>query len=107
GSSTTPRGAPMNTYQLVFLHSTGKPRDDPAYGTAKDEHLDYVEELRRAGHLRLYGAVTGPPSDQVRSVFLYRVDSLEQARRMAEGDPLVEQGWITISVGEFVTGWTG
>lgn len=97
----------MNTYQVVFLHSTGKSRDDPRYGAARHEHLAYVEELRRAGQLRLYGAVDGPLSEQVRSVFLYRVGSPEEARWIAERDPLVDQGWITVSVGEFVTGWKG
>jgi uncharacterized protein YciI len=97
----------VNTYEVVFLHSTGKAREDPAYVDAKAEHLAYVEKQRRAGYVRLYGAVGGAPREQVNSVFLYRVGSLEQARRIAEADPLVEQGWITVSVGEFVTGWKG
>jgi uncharacterized protein YciI len=95
----------VHTYEVVFLHRTAKNRDVSAYASAKAAHLEYIEEQRRAGHVRLYGAVKGEPGGLVSSVCLYRVGSLDEARRIAQADPLVEQGWISVSVGDFVTGW--
>jgi len=97
----------VNTYEVVFLHRTAKSRDEPGYAAAKAAHLDYVEQQRRAGRVRLYGSVDGGPGEQVSSVFLYGVGSQDEARRIAEADPIVAQGWISVSVGDFVTGWKG
>jgi uncharacterized protein YciI len=97
----------VHAYQVVFLHRTAKDRDVPEYAAVRAAHLDYVEQQRHAGYVRLYGAVRGEPSEEVSSVFLYRMGSTDEARRIAEHDPLVEKGWIAVSVGEFVTGWKG
>lgn len=97
----------MNTYEVVLLRATGKPRDDAGYAAAKAGHLAYVEEQRRAGRVRLYGAVDPPLEAEFTSIFLYRVGSQQEAKRIAEQDPLVEQGFISVTVSDFVTGWTG
>jgi uncharacterized protein YciI len=97
----------VNTYEVVVLRSTGKSRDDDGYAVAKAGHLAYVEQQRRSGHVRLYGAVGAPLDAEFTSVFLYRVGSQQEAKRIAEQDPLVEQGYITVDVSDFVTGWTG
>jgi len=101
------RQTDVHSYQVVFLHRTAKCRGESGYAAARAGHLDYVEKQRRVGNVRLYGAVGGAMSQQVSSVFLYAVASEDEARRIAEADPLVAQGWVSVSVGDFVTGWKG
>jgi uncharacterized protein len=63
----------------------------------QERHLAYLDEMRRGGHM----AAAGPFSDQLdeslRGICLY-VTNLEETRRLAEGDPSVRDGRLTVDV---------
>ena len=79
--------------ELFVAHSTpvGAPEDIKA---ALPDHLAYQAELERAGSL----AFAGPMSDETgqemqgMGLIVYRADSLEAARALAEGDPMHKTG---------------
>ena len=79
--------------ELFVAHSTpvGAPEDVKA---ALPDHLAYQAELERAGSL----AFAGPMSDETgqemqgMGLIIYRADSLEAARALAEGDPMHKTG---------------
>ena len=79
--------------ELFVAHSTpvGAPEDIKA---ALPDHLAYQAGLERAGSL----AFAGPMSDETgqemqgMGLIVYRADSLEAARALAEGDPMHKTG---------------
>ena len=100
--------------ELFVAHSTPAkaPEDVKA---ALPDHLAYQAELERAGSL----AFAGPMSDETgrdmqgMGLIIYRADSLEAARALADGDPMhktgarsytlrrwmINEGSLTLSVG--------
>ena len=79
--------------ELFVAHSTPAkaPEDVKA---ALPDHLAYQAELERAGSL----AFAGPMSDETgqdmqgMGLIIYRADSLEAARALADGDPMHKTG---------------
>lgn len=79
------------------------------------DHLAYQAELERAGHLAFAGPMSDETGDHMQGIglIIYRADSLEAARALAEGDPmhksgartfvlrrwLINEGSFTLSVG--------
>jgi uncharacterized protein YciI len=79
--------------ELYVAQST--PAKDPADVKAVlSDHLAYQAELERSGHL----AFAGPMSDETgvhmqgMGLIVYRAESLEAARALAEGDPMHKTG---------------
>lgn len=82
---------------------------------ALPDHLAYQAELERAGHLAFAGPMSDETGDHMQGIglIIYRADSLEAARALAEGDPmhksgartfvlrrwLINEGSFTLSVG--------
>jgi uncharacterized protein YciI len=58
------------------------------------DHLTYQADLERAGHLALAGPMSDETGDHMQGVGLviYRADSLEAARALAEADPMHKTG---------------
>jgi hypothetical protein len=54
-------------------------------------HLAYAMKLVEAGKLRSFGPFEG--SKDKLGVFVYGEMAIEEARKLAEGDPLVKGGW--------------
>lgn len=79
--------------ELYVAHSTPAkaPKDVKA---SLPDHLAYQAQLERAGQL----AFAGPMSDETgehmqgMGLIIYRADSLEAARKLAEGDPMHKSG---------------
>lgn len=67
-------------------------RDRPA-------HLEYIFALRAEGKVHEGGRF----ADGSGGMVVYRVDSLEEARRLAEADPIVAGGARTYVLHEWVT----
>jgi uncharacterized protein YciI len=59
--------------------------------------------MKQAGHLKVAGPFSEQPDDSWRGLCLYRVGSLEQARRLAEADPAVRAGRLSIDVMHWYT----
>lgn len=82
---------------------------------ALPDHLSYQAELERSGHLAFAGPMSDETGDQMQGMglIIYRAESLEQARQLAEADPmhktgarsfvmrrwLINEGSMTLNVG--------
>lgn len=79
--------------ELYVVESTPS-EDGPPVPEVLPDHLAYQRDLEVAGNL----AFAGPMSDDSGEMMLgtglivYRADSLEHARRLAEGDPMHQSG---------------
>jgi len=86
----------MTTYQVAFL------RRGPAWtpgSTAELEklqaaHLAHIGKMAESGKL----IVAGPFTDggDLRGMFIFRVDTLEEAKALAEQDPAVKAGRLVL-----------
>jgi uncharacterized protein YciI len=90
----------LEAFELVILR---RPRDAPAYNEdtlerIQREHLAYHESLRRSGPVLTNGPVIDQPDESMRGLVFYRTGSLEQTRRLAERDPAVLAGRLTVEV---------
>ncbi|MEL6888304.1 MAG: YciI family protein [Pseudomonadota bacterium] len=79
--------------ELFVAHSTPAKAPEDVRAALPD-HLAYQAELERAGSL----AFAGPMSDETgqdmqgMGLIIYRADSLEAARALADGDPMHKTG---------------
>lgn len=79
--------------ELFVVESTPS-EEGPAVPAVLPDHLAYQREMEIAGHL----AFAGPLSDLTGEVMegtgmiVYRAESLEAARILAEGDPMHKRG---------------
>ena len=95
----------FDEYQLVLLR---RPPRQPVMGKAASDlvqrqHLGHLANLKDAGHLRSYGPLDNQPDVTLRGICIYRVGSLEEARRLAEMDPAVRAGVLAIEVMSWYT----
>lgn len=63
----------------------------------QERHLAYLDEMRRRGHMAAAGPFSDQPDESLRGICLYVTD-LEETRRLAEDDPGVRAGRLTVHV---------
>jgi uncharacterized protein len=90
----------LEAYELVLLR---RPENATPYGDAEldriqQEHLAHHARLRESGHVVTNGPVTDQSEESLRGLTFYRTGSLEQARKLAEADPAVRAGRLTIDI---------
>jgi uncharacterized protein YciI len=94
----------MESYQLVLLvrGPMWTPEVTPAVEELQKQHIAHLTRMGADGKM----VVAGPFSDQrdvtLRGACVYRVGSAEEARAMAEQDPMVKAGRLRVEV---VTWW--
>jgi uncharacterized protein YciI len=90
--------SPFTTVYLVFL------RKGPEYTTEstpelerlQQAHLAYLRSLRQSGEFSIVGPIQD--NGDLRGVSIARVNSLEEARTLAEADPAVKAGRFIVEV---------
>jgi len=60
-------------------------------------HLEYVNELYKEGKVFM----AGPFTDKEAGLVIYKAESLEEARKLAEADPVVVEGARTLELREW------
>ncbi len=90
----------LEAYELVLLRT---PENAPFYDDAEldriqQEHLAHLERLRASGHVVTNGPVSDQPDPALRGLAFYRTGSLEEARQLAEADPAVVAGRLTVEI---------
>jgi uncharacterized protein YciI len=88
----------LEAFELVILRRPPEPAqyDDETLDRIQAEHLAYLDGLRRDGHTVAHGPVRDQPDESVRGLVVFRVGSLDEARRLAEADPAVRAGRMTV-----------
>jgi uncharacterized protein len=90
----------LEAFELVVLRRPAQPAgyDQPTLDRLQAEHLAFYDELREAGTVATNGPVLDQPDESLRGFAFFRTGSLEETRRIAEGDPLVRAGRIVVDV---------
>jgi len=90
----------LEAFELVLLR---RPENAPDYDDAEleriqREHLTHHARLRASGHVVTNGPVIEPPDPSLRGLTFYRTGSLAESRRLAEADPAVRAGRLSIEI---------
>jgi uncharacterized protein len=90
----------LEAFELVLLR---RPPDAPDY---PDEELDRIQrahvaflaDMRATDQMVTNGPLDGQPDPSLRGVAFYRTGSLERSRQLAENDPAVRAGRLTVEI---------
>ena len=95
--------AEFDRYQLVLLErSADAPElDEEAGDRLQRRHLGHFAKMRRAGLMTVAGPIGG--DETIAGICLYRADSPERARQLAEDDPAVRAGRFNVRVLDWFT----
>ena len=89
-------GFEMATYQVAFLRRgpAWTPGETPELQKLQEAHMAHIRAMGESGKL----LVAGPFSDggDLRGMFIFRLDTLEEARALAEQDPAVKAGRLAL-----------
>jgi uncharacterized protein YciI len=90
----------LEAFDLVILRrpDNAPPYDQEKLDRIQREHLAYHAQLRAGGQIATNGPVLDQPDASLRGLAFYRTGSLDEARRLAEQDPAVLAGRLTIEV---------
>jgi uncharacterized protein YciI len=90
----------LEAYELVLLRRPEDARDypDEVLERIHEEHLAYHAELRETGQIVTNGPVDEQPDPSLRGLAFYRTGSLAQARELAEADPAVRAGRLSVEI---------
>lgn len=101
-TAAAPAALPLNleSYQLVLLQRPEHPRDYPKdkLEEIQKAHLAHLLDLAKAGKLLVAGPLGDQPDPRWRGLGLFRVESLAEAKRLAEEDPAVKAGRLEVVV---------
>jgi uncharacterized protein YciI len=90
----------LEAYELVLLR---RPADAPDYADdvlqrIQKEHVGYHAGLRAAGQVVTNGPVDEQPDPSLRGLTFYRTGSLARSRELAEADPAVRAGRLSVEI---------
>jgi len=97
-----PAAAPMefDAYQLVLLMRPAERAELPPERVQEIQsaHIGHLTRMAEEGHLVAAGPFGDQDDERFRGLALYRVGSVEEARRLAEADPAVQAGRLEVEV---------
>ena len=86
----------MATYQVAFLRRgpAWTPASTPELEKLQAAHLAHIGKMAETGKL----IIAGPFSDggDLRGMFIFRVDTVEEAKALVEQDPAVKAGRLVL-----------
>jgi uncharacterized protein YciI len=95
--------AEFDQYQLVLLERSADAPDldDEASERLQRQHQGHFAKMRRAGLMTVAGPVSG--DDTIAGICIYRADTPDRARQLAEDDPAVRAGRFTVRAMNWLT----
>ena len=80
-----------------------RPKNPPKFSEAELEelqrkHLGHFEKMFEAGKLVVAGPFSEQPDERYRGLCLYKVKTKEEAKQLAEQDPMVKAGRLEVVV---------
>lgn len=101
GAARAAEPAPnMEKYYLVLLKRPAKPAQKEAkeLEDLQRRHLDHLRKMYSAGKMVVAGPFDEQKDPTLRGLCLYRVGEMEEARKLAEDDPMVRAGRLAVEV---------
>jgi uncharacterized protein YciI len=91
-----PEAWEMTTYQVAFLKKgpNWTPAETAETKAIQEGHMENIRKMGATGKL----VIAGPFADDgdLRGLFIFRVDTLEEAKALAEQDPAVKAGRLVL-----------
>jgi uncharacterized protein len=90
----------FETYQLVILKRGPKAAQlsQSELEKLQKEHLAHLTRMGEEGKMVIAGPFSAQADESFRGLCLYRVSSLDEAKRLAEADPMVKAGRLEVAV---------
>jgi uncharacterized protein len=90
----------LEAFELVLLRRPASAPDHPEAELERIQraHLEYYARLREAGQVVTNGPLDGQADPSLRGLAFCRAGSLEQSRQLAEADPAVQAGRLTVQI---------
>jgi uncharacterized protein YciI len=90
----------MEKYYLVLLKRPANPAqfEPKALEDLQKRHLAHMQAMFQDGKMVVAGPFDEQKDPTLRGLCLYRVGSLEEARKLASGDPMVQAGRLEVEV---------
>jgi uncharacterized protein len=90
----------LEAFELVLLRRAqdAPPYADEVLERIQQEHLAYHASLREGGQVVTNGPASDQPDLSVRGLTFYRTGSLARSRQLAEADPAVRAGRLTVEI---------
>lgn len=97
--------AEFDEFEVVLLRSApgAEELDEAAGELLQRQHLGHFADMHEAGYLKVAGPLREQPDDSWRGICIYQVGSVGEARRLAELDPAVRAGHLTLDVMKWLT----
>jgi uncharacterized protein len=88
----------FDTYQFILLKW---PESRPSVSEEEADrlqalHLGHLATMRDRGFILAAGPLSEQPDERLRGICIYRVESVDRARELAESDPAVVAGRLEI-----------
>jgi uncharacterized protein YciI len=94
----------MSTYYLGFLRRGPKwtPERTPETARIQEGHMANINRLAKTGKLVLAGPFTD--DGEIRGVFIFKTESAEEAKMLADSDPAVSAGRLVLELHPWMVG---
>jgi uncharacterized protein len=88
----------LHEFQLILLRTPdGAPDyDDETAARIQREHLAFYAALREEGRVVTNGPVMRQPDETLRGISIFAMESVEDARALAQTDPAVRAGRLEV-----------
>ncbi|MGE5647173.1 MAG: YciI family protein [Acidobacteriota bacterium] len=91
---------PLAKYFIAFLYKGPKfaalPSESPERKANHEQHIAYIARMLAEGKLLTYGPILD--AGDLRGLYVFRAESVEQAREFANQEPSVKIGMIEMRV---------
>jgi uncharacterized protein YciI len=90
----------LDKYYLVILRrgAAWTPQETPETQRIQAEHLGHLRHMAEAGKLVVAGPFDEQQDPTARGLCLYKTETLEEARKLAEEDPAVKAGRLKVEL---------
>lgn len=87
----------MKTYYLVLLKKgANRTQDSATVMTIQEGHMAHLNKMAAAGKMNIAGPLL--EDGDIRGICIYDTASWEEARQLAESDPAVRSGRLTVEI---------
>jgi uncharacterized protein len=88
----------LQGFQLILLRrpDAATDYDDETLDQIQRDHLAFWTSMRKSGHVVTNGPVLDQPDEALRGISIFAMESLEQARELANTDPAVQAGRLEV-----------
>lgn len=89
----------MKTYVMAFL-KRGPNRDRTPEESARLQraHLDNISRLAKEGKLIIAGPFYSSPEDELRGMYIFDVETIEEAEALTSTDPAIQAGSLVMDL---------